>query len=568
MTPTSDNRPGSAQNPFDADEFQTPQVHRRKRATSSLAASPASDSDNDMEISSPHPLDSPDRRAHFARVARARRLTRDSDGDQPEHNETESSQGPVSTHPRSLSTADRLLLERQARRIVNIRADLEREAVLQQRAEREGLRQEMIADVRRDLAAHDLAAHDPPAHDLPARDPQTQFWRQLDLRQFYGTTPPPAPPPAPLDMPPAPFDMSPAPAVAPPARLAVPAVLRPRYGDPWAEELIYLDEAHPPPNGPEERLALHCCIICSNLFSHPVVVVRMEPQRCYDFEELLEATYRTLYPEWQDHSRVNISWDGLYLDPPESDESDESEEGHHSLHRSLLLDIVGKGHHSLHWDDKRCITNMTPKVSLRGATEFLGIFGGFIQNGTPFLSSHYSSLSRLALVKWCDPGVTFITPLLVYDDDAPQNREAIRAKARERMARYLNALRVSRMLTSHSRLRSESSSHSSAESAPVQEEERQRSRERSKQYRERHAAEIAERKRIARDREFMQRNGMNAWLERETARQKRCQQIAQDEALRAWDERYRTEAGARKQDRRGRQEAAQSLTSLSRSTSA
>ncbi|KAJ7049005.1 hypothetical protein C8F01DRAFT_1266152 [Mycena amicta] len=305
VTPTNDCRPGSAQNPFDADQFQTPQALRRKRP----AAGPASDIDDnsdDLEISSPRRMDTPDRRAHFLRVAKARRLLRDGAQDEQAGAEDEQAGPRIPRAPGS-----------------------------------------------RRIAALRQAAQEP--------EPRNEFWRQLDLRQFYGgTPPPPAPAPAPAPEPAPEPAAAPAPApapvplaVPPPVRLPVPAVLRPVYGDPWAEELIYIDDVRPPANGPEERLPLHCCVICSDLFSHPVVltcghcycfrcirhhfcrdmhcprcrrVVRTEPQRCYDFEELLESTYRALYPEWQDNSRINICFDGLYLDPPESEETEGSEE--------------------------------------------------------------------------------------------------------------------------------------------------------------------------------------------------------------------------------------------------
>ncbi|KAJ7052985.1 hypothetical protein C8F01DRAFT_1090068 [Mycena amicta] len=121
-----------------------------------------------------------------------------------------------------------------------------------------------------------------------------------------------------------------------------------------------------------------------------------------------------------------------------------------------------------------------------------------------------------------------------------KNKEEVRAKARERMARR----------------RAETASD--RESA---EESRRQARERSRLYRERHAAEIAERKREARARAFIQRHGTDAWVSREAQRHVRRAEIEADEGLRVWDQVWVQQQESSQQ----RREAAQSLLRVSRS---
>ncbi|KAJ7061956.1 hypothetical protein C8F01DRAFT_1251786 [Mycena amicta] len=121
-----------------------------------------------------------------------------------------------------------------------------------------------------------------------------------------------------------------------------------------------------------------------------------------------------------------------------------------------------------------------------------------------------------------------------------KNKEKLQAQARERMARRRQQ---------------------TADDDESSEQSKRQARERSRAYRIRHAEEIAERKRAARARAYVQRYGMDRWAAREAQRHLRNAAIADDEALCKWDEAW---AEQQKSSHLCR-EAAQSLLRVSRS---
>ncbi|KAJ7058600.1 hypothetical protein C8F01DRAFT_1304254 [Mycena amicta] len=129
-----------------------------------------------------------------------------------------------------------------------------------------------------------------------------------------------------------------------------------------------------------------------------------------------------------------------------------------------------------------------------------------------------------------------------------KNQEQLQSKARECMARLRAKPPASPATTSHGRAQAEAQ----------EEERRQKARERSRAYRERHAAQIAIRKRTARDVRFIQLHGFEAFAERQAIRNARKHQVEDDAQLRELDQAYREDLSRR----RAHRDAAESLHHL------